>query len=627
MHLESMVKYLMQNQNQSTTTHQSTASTGDDNDNEYSAISVASNQPTPPMQSHDSPPPNGQLDTRYVGSTHWSAILDDIQELKAVVTGAGGSDNENDLQDPETTVTPPSPPDLSRGELIFGTSKSYSLQHIIGQYLPPKVEVDRFVATYFRGEVYILPFVHTYHFQRQYQDFWTYPDQVNPLWLSMLFSICCMADVIGGKGANGTDRTTPVYHQSPPSVQPNHQPHPPFHVAAAQCLVLGEYHRPQQYTVEALTMYAHCKNLKSLEPSREAGAILGVVVRMGYEMGYHRDPDTVGCGVFDGEMRRRFWSTCKQMDLMLSFMLGLPSNICLENCDTKAPRNLLDSEFDEHTKVLPPSRSETEPTKLLWFIVKDRLMVNFGRVCRDALSFTSKTEQEVSRMDQEIQQTFASVPDVLRARPLADSIADPPFLVMTRLYIEFIYLKSVCVLHRRYNNRPKSGGRLVEAATKLVGNFLDMYKEFAPGGQLYVERWMLTNFTMNDFLLGVMVLCLVLHTRWKRGGDGGYDLDNDGEVISLLHQSLAICVEKSSVCRDAWRASHAVRLTLNRADQQRQSGQTAAANTVVSHADDNMFVEGQSDLELPPLPDAFGPWDPFSFLIDDDLDGLNWLED
>jgi hypothetical protein len=37
-----------------------------------------------------------------------------------------------------------------------------------------------------------------------------------------------------------------------------------------------------------------------------------------------------------------------------------------------------------------------------------------------------------------------------------------------------------------------------------------MYKEFSPGGQLHAQRWMLTNFTMNDFLLAIMVLCLVV---------------------------------------------------------------------------------------------------------------------
>jgi hypothetical protein len=79
-----------------------------------------------------------------------------------------------------------------------------------------------------------------------------------------------------------------------------------------------------------------------------------------------------------------------------------------------------------------------------------------------------------------------------------------------------------------------------------------------------MERWMLGNFTMNDFLLGVMVLCLVVHIRWKRGSDNSaIDIATENEVLSLLEQSHTICVEKSTTCRDARRVSHAIQLTLN----------------------------------------------------------------
>jgi hypothetical protein len=46
----------------------------------------------------------------------------------------------------------------------------------------------------------------------------------------------------------------------------------------------------------------------------------------------------------------------------------------------------------------------------------------------------------------------------------------------------------------------------IDAGKKLVGHFIEILREFSPGGQLYMHRWMLTNYTMNDFLLGVMVL-------------------------------------------------------------------------------------------------------------------------
>ncbi len=256
-------------------------------------------------------------------------------------------------------------------------------------------------------------------------------------------------------------------------------------------------------------------------------------------------------------MRRRFWAVCKQFDLMISFQLGLPSNITLETCDTKSPRNLLDSDFDVDTQVLPPSRSENEATRLLWFIVKDKKMVSFSKVCKDALSFKKKSDAEIDQLDEEIRQINSTLPEVLRTHPLAESITDTPFLIMTRLYIDFIYLKSLCVLHRRYMARGSAFSTRVciDAGKKIMSQFIDMYKELAPRGKLCTERWMLNNFIMNDFLLGIMVLCLAVHIRWKRGAKNTViDTVTENEVLYLLEQAHAICVEESSICRDARRS-------------------------------------------------------------------------
>jgi hypothetical protein len=569
--------------------------------------------------------------TRYVGSTHWSAVLDDIQELKAVL---GSSADVQEDEEPTASEFP-----VLRGELIFGLPNTYSLQQIMSQYLPSRVEVDRLLSTYFQSQVYMAPFIHAYHFQRQYREFWDDTANVNPLWLSILFSICYMSSLIGEASNSSSNDSSKNDLANRLSL---------LHTAAGQCLVLGEYHRPQKFTVEALGLYAHCKNITSLDPSREAGAILGMVVRMAYEMGYHRDPDLFGSfTVFEGEMRRRLWASCKQLDLMISFMLGLPSNICLENCDTKSPRNLLDSDFDADTQVLPASRSENEATRLLWFVVKERQMIGFSKVCQDALSFTEKSGEEIVQLDSEIREMHTTIPDVLRARPLAESIIDPPFLIMTRLYIDFIHLKSLCVLHRKYMARGNvfSTVSCVEAGTRLVSEFIDMYKEFARGGQLYAQRWMLGNFTMNDFLLGVMVLCLAVHTRWKRGSapqNSAIDTATESRVLALLEESHAICVEKSSASRDARRVSHAIRLTLHSAKSSSNVPKNAASQVVTSTSEEVTPFGVQStvgetqgldstSLLLPPWngfviqgeETAFGMLDPFNF-TGNDVENMDW---
>lgn len=545
---------------------------------------------------------------RYVGSTHWSAILDDIHELKVALSGYA------DVQEAESPARPVTP--ALDSELIFGSSNSYSLQQVISRYLPSKVEVDRYLSLYFQGETFIVPFIHTYHFQRQYRQFWADTASVNPIWLSILFSICCLASLIrGATGSNHSLQNDLVTESSK------------FHTAAGQCLVIGEYYRPcQQFTVEALSIYAQCKNVRTLDPSREAGAILGMVVRMAYEMGYHRDPDYFGSlTVFEGEMRRRLWAACKQMDVMISFQLGLPSNICLENCDTKSPRNLLDSDFDVDTQVLPVSRSENEATRLLWFIVKDRQMISFSKVCKDTLSFKEKSEAEILQLDEEIRQMYTTIPDVLRTRPLSESIADAPFLIMTRLYVEFIYLKSLCVLHRKYMARGNvfSTKCCVKAGKRLVSQFIDMYKEFSPGGQLHAESWMLSNFTMNDFLLGIMVLCLVVHSLRKRvSRHPAIESATESELLPLLERSYDICVEKSQASRDARRVSHAICLILNgakmsNAPESQPAGDSAPGIDLASLSLQTEHGDGQGS-ETP-----FDPLDPFNFMAID-FENIDW---
>ncbi|KAJ6015049.1 hypothetical protein N7540_009640 [Penicillium herquei] len=485
--------------------------------------------------------------TLYVGSTHWSAILDDIHELKAALN------RQVDFQAvSESTAIDSSAP--YKESIIFGSTESYSLKQILSQHLPPKEEVDRLLAVYFRGESFIIPFIHTFQFQRQYQDFWGNPIETNPLWLSILFSICSISSLI-----RGITDLPPCPKEDVINRTTN------FHIAAGKSLVKGEFHRPQPLVLEALAIYAQCKNMQSLDPSREAGTILAMTVRTAYEMGYHRDPEFLGLfTVFEGEMRRRLWALLKQADLMVSFQLGLPSNICLENCDTKSPRNLSDADFDVDTETLPPPRSENEYTGLLWFIFKDRQMVSFSAACREALSFDEKSETQILELDNEIRGVHSKIPSVLRARPMSDSITDPPFLIMVRIYVEFIYLKSLCVLHRKYMSRGRvfSTSSCIEAGQRLVSQFIAIYRELSPGGQLHQERWMLTNFTMNDFLMGVMVLCLAIHLRRRNGPQQAISSGIEGTILPLLKQAHDICLEKSSVSQDAGCVARAVKVIL-----------------------------------------------------------------
>lgn len=543
-------------------------------------------------------------DANYVGSTHWTAILDDLHDLKALLRAP------SETQDVEAETHPRTPQVGS--DPIFGTLNVLSQDEIIAEYLPAKVEVDRLLSTFFQGPSFITPFLHAYQFQRQYREFWS-NTAVNPLWLSILFSICFLSSRIRNLvGPTGPPLKEPFVGNSF------------LHTAAGQCLVLGEYHRPQEFAVEALLMYAQSKHVQTLDPNREAGVVLSMAVRTAYHLGYHRDPDLSGSfTAFECEMRRRRWAVCKQMDLMTSFELGLPSNIMLENSDTKSPRNLSDSDFGEDTthQQLPPSRPETEATPLLWFIVKDRMIQCFSKVCRDALSFHVKSESDIFHLDQEIRQMYETIPVSLRVRPMSESITESPFIIMTRLYVEFIHWKCLCVLHRRYMARGNafSTASCIEAGKTLVSQFVDVCKEFNVGGQLYMQRWMLTNYTMNDFLLGVMVLCLALHTRRNNDAQDGYiDGKTEHEILALLESAHTVLVQKSEASRDARRASSIVRLTLDSVSPKGSTSMQSSSFTTQNLELSQSQVPGYHGNQI-----VLGPNEPFQFM-NDPIGDLDW---
>ncbi|KAL6247360.1 hypothetical protein RBB50_005706 [Rhinocladiella similis] len=521
-------------------------------------------------------------ESRYVGSTHWSAILQNIQELKSALhvspgseethvsvpgSGSGGGDWSSHPDDVVDDNTLDNDPSEQEDETLFGAPSGLTLSHIISTSLPSREQVDRRLSTYFNSAYVVIPFIHTWEFQRQYEFFWTNPADTSPFWLSILFSICCMSATLSE--AVGAE---------PPTQDDQPSPRATFLSASRQCLRLGGLTRLRRFGIEAFALYTQCLYIQTLDPSGETALIWAMLVRQAYRAGYHRDSSHFASSfsVFEAEMRRRVWAMLRQFDLMISFQLGLPNQIPPGSWDTQDPRNLLDADFNESTTELPPSRPETDATQILYFIVKSRLMTSFGKVTAHSLSFRDVSQADVMALDREVRAVHATVPDILRIRPMSQSFADPGYLVMVRLNCEFLFQKSLCVLHRKYmtmtdpvtgeHRYPESIAACVDAASAIARHMLDLHKEFKPGGQLYDGRWMLSSFTMNDFYLASIVLCLAVSTWKKRHPGGSIEIDADQrtkDVYALLGSAFNVTVELSPTSREAKRVADVLRVVLD----------------------------------------------------------------
>ena len=301
----------------------------------------------------------------------------------------------------------------------------------------------------------------------------------------------------------------------------------------------------------------------SPEPVSELWVLFGLIVRQALRMGYHRDPDHLqNITVFEGEMRRRCWAVLRQLDLLNSYQMGLPSSTQSLNSDTALPRNLQDSDFDEASTALPVARPETEATHILYFLVKAGLMAAFEEILKYESSFKVPSDQKIAALDAELRQTHEAVPLPLKLRSMAQSFSDTPNVIMMRANIEILFQKSVCILHRRNLTVRLPSVQTIDicadASMMMLEVQVDLHREAEPGGQLHEERWMLSSLNTTDFFLAAMILSLVLLQERARG------LDQDSKrrtqrKLELLDKSLVIFDAQNNVSNLACKISLGLR--------------------------------------------------------------------
>ena len=481
--------------------------------------------------SNGTPPDALSQGSAYSGSTHWSAMLEDIEELRFAI---GTDDVPLELDYTEG---------FSAVDVLFGSGNTLSLSQVLAQFMPSRQEADRLTAAYFRAKAVSAPFIHSSQFRRQYQAFWQETSRAPPLWTSIFFTICYIA-------------SSTLLPPSGSDIE-----HMRYSTAAAHCLAIGGYFRPKRFAVEALLLFAQSQLFTSLDIPSDVATIMSLVIRLATKLGYHREPDNFSISPFEKEMRRRTWSLCIQIDLLTAFQFGLPSTVQYPTWDTRPPSNLLDSDFDEHSAELPPSRPDTELTDIAFYNAKHRLVVVFEKVLRNALATDEEGSMHLDQLDAEIRQTYAILPEILRLRTMSESVVDPPWLTVTRLCVGFMFFKCLCVLHRKYvtQGRVYSIRTCYEASSELVRFFVDAYEDFEPGGQNESERWFLSSITWHDFLLGSTALCLVVCASSQSNLDIDIDMP---ATLELLRRSQQACMEQSKRNSHTQRAAKVVGATV-----------------------------------------------------------------
>lgn len=259
-------------------------------------------------------------------------------------------------------------------------------------------------------------------------------------------------------------------------------------------------------------------------------------------------------------------------DLLLSFQAGLPPIIHEDEYDTEPPSNLFDTDFDETCKMLPPSRPPSDPTPMLYYCYKSRLAKMLRRVIRHALALKPTSHEDTMKLDRDIHEMHTEIPPSLRMRSFSSQFMDPAYVIVDRLNIDQMYLRCLCVLHRKYLSQDRSNPTFdysrktcTDAALKMMKYQADLHIACQPGGQFSNDGWMFTSLQLHDFLLAAMIICLDLYeSQAKLANASPQDAKAQIEKYDALQLSHDIWMSRKATSRDARRASDVLAVMLSK---------------------------------------------------------------
>ena len=374
-----------------------------------------------------------------------------------------------------------------------------------------------------------------------------------------------------------------------------------FREKAVQCLILARYTAGGPYILETLITLLTGESILLKDGGTDGWLLISVILHLAMRMGYHRDPyHFSGISPFEGEMRRRIWTTILQLDLALSLEMGLPRNATDKQIDTKQPSNLRDDDFEENTTNIPAPRPETEWTPVLPLIAKGRLITALGLICDANADINPLSYDEVIKVDAILEDVHnGAIPPVLRWGTIPHPITASPNLMVQRVSLETAYYKSRILLYRRAllsypNEQSQERGRelvrvCLDSSLKILSFQEMLHEESQPFGRLHQLRWKVIHIFNQDVLLATSVLCLYMQDVEKL--DLGENMEQTAwltrheEIRERLTISHMIWVQMSTASSEAGKVAKALRIVLGNTEAPTEDGGGPAPDDFVTDSD------------------------------------------
>jgi hypothetical protein len=472
---------------------------------------------------------------------------------------------------------------------LFGGQKPPFHADILARF-PQKATADILVSRYFNTYDPGTHIIHGPTFQKQYDQHWLSPNETPVIWLGLCFAMMCIA----------LQSYTRAGDEPPEYKGQSWAMSSEYRTLTAQCLAAADITSPITNMLETMILHVHADYALSRDSQAGMMVSTSIVVRLAMRMGLHRDSGPyAGISVFQGEMRRRLWAAIRSADLLFSAQAGMPPVVRPRDTNTEIPRNVYDDELFEDMKVLPQSRSEDEATPILYLINRTRLIYKLGEAIELTESLTCSSYEEVMKVDTQARELRDGISPHLKFRCMGESLRDPSTLIMQRFTLDLLYLKMICVLHRKFLAASRVNSRFaysrracIDASMEMLKHQATLHRECQHGGRLRSVKWFISSLTTVDFLLAAMIVCSDLyHTaRSERQGRAPpvdaypWGEDRRGEMLDAIETAVGIWEGLRDHSMEAYKAHSTLSVMLGQLKehhatrQQQQSFSSASSS-------------------------------------------------
>jgi hypothetical protein len=410
-------------------------------------------------------------------------------------------------------------------------------------------------------------------YQTQYDQHWANPGDTDIMWLALTYSMMMIVLIsysrFGEEPQEYKGRTEQMYRD--------------YKRLVGQSFMLIDVTHPTNYLLETLVLYVIADVGKTKDPDFNILTGVTLFVRLAMKMGYHRDSKHFpNISPFDGEMRRRVWAMVQHSDLRISSQFGLPPVARSDMTNTEPPSNLYDDEISQDLEFLPPSRPVTEATPISYTIYKTNLTLVAVEIVEESQKLGKASYETVMTLDRKLRDVNDKIPPHLRMKTMEESIRDPAVLIMKRYILEIMYLRYLCLLHRKFSGcsrYPYSNRTCVESAMEILKHQRVLHAENRPGGRISDAKMLFTSLSTQDFLLAAMIVSMDLYRSAEAERSGRSPMDQHekhdrASMISAIEQSLRFWDAYKDDSLDALKATGALTVMLAMLrDQESQRGQ------------------------------------------------------